>query len=427
MFTPFPIILYLAFKQTDTKNMASIAKILRLDKVNKKGEAPIYFRIIKHRKVRYIATGVRLEKKYWNKSKEVVRSTHTNHKRLNSYLTNKFAELQDKVFEHETISKSLDTGKLKGLILGKAPTEFLPYAHKDLAILWKAGKVGTHDKRKSIINKLTAYMAGKKLYFQSIDSTFLFKYEKYLREHHGNKTNTVHRDLKYIRTMFNNAIREDLIDPSITPFLKYKLKTEKAHRQYLTEDELKLVEKYKAPKYSKIDMHRDMFVFASNAGGLRISDILLLSHSSIEKNHLHISIRKTGSQLSLQIPKVAMAIIKKWKSAPGASKRFVFPILPDGYNKLDLSTENKKLLDNRISSATVAVNKSLKVIALEVGIKKNVSTHIARHTWATRALQKGITIDKVSKLMGHSQLRETQIYAKIMSGELYKAMDVFDE
>ena len=81
--------------------MASLAKILRLDKVNKKGEAPVYFRIIKHRKVRYIASGVRLEAKYWNERKEVVRTNHKNHKRLNSFLLRKFVELQDKIFEHE--------------------------------------------------------------------------------------------------------------------------------------------------------------------------------------------------------------------------------------------------------------------------------------------------------------------------------------
>lgn len=407
--------------------MASLAKILRLDKINKKGEAPVYFRIIKHRKVRYIASGVRLEAKYWNKRKEVVRTNHKNHKRLNSFLSRKFVELQDKVFEHETISKSLNTAMLKEHILGKAPVDFIEYAKKNLEIQWKAGKIGEHDKRKYILNKLIKYLDGKKLYFQNMDITFLYKYEKYLREVRKNGTNTISKNLKYFKTLFNNAIREEVIEPGITPFLKYQMKSEKSHREYLTEKELNQMEAYSPAPYSRIDLHRDMFVFAANVGGLRISDVLLLEYSSIDGKHLHISIRKTGSQLSIKIPQTAMTIIEKWKSAPGKSNRFVFPVLPDNINRNDKSSENKKSIETLISSARTRVNVNLKVVAKGAGIKKNISTHIARHTWATRALRKGISIDKVSKLMGHAQLRETQVYAKIVSEELDRAMDVFDE
>ena len=407
--------------------MASLAKIIRLDKTNKKGEAPVYFRIIKHRKVRYIASGVKLEAKYWNPKKEVVRSNHKNHKRLNSYLANKFTELQDKVFEFETISKSLSTSMLKEHIMGKAPTKFIEYGKKDLKRLWEAGKIGTHDKRKSIINKLDNYMDGRQLYFQNIDFKFLQEYENYLRKHHKNGTNTIYRDLKYFKTLFNNAIREGLIDPSINPFLRYQLKTEKTHREYLTEEELSKIENYQAVPYSRIDLHRDMFVFAAYAGGLRISDVLLLEYAFFDGNHLHTGIRKTGTQLSIQMPQKALAIIEKWKTAPKASRRFVFPILPDTLDRKDESSKNKKVIDDLLSSATAYINKNLKVVAKDVGIKKKVSTHIARHTWATRALRKGISIDKVSKLMGHAQIRETQIYAKIVNEELDRAMDKFDE
>ena len=82
---------------------------------------------------------------------------------------------------------------------------------------------------------------------------------------------------------------------------------------------------------------------------------------------------------------------------------------------------------NEISSATAYINKNLKTIAEKAEIEKHLSFHISRHTWATRALKKGISIDKVSKILGHAQLRETQIYAKIVNEELDKAMDVFND
>ena len=80
-----------------------------------------------------------------------------------------------------------------------------------------------------------------------------------------------------------------------------------------------------------------------------------------------------------------------------------------------------------ISGATAIVNKNLKIISKLAEIDKNISFHLSRHTFATRALTKGISIDKVSKLLGHSSIKETQIYAKIINTELDKAMDVFNE
>ncbi len=171
---------------------------------------------------------------------------------------------------------------LKQHVLGKEPVDFIAYARKDLEKLWSERKVTTHDKRKSIVNKLEDFMDGKTLYFQSIDVSFLKNYEKHLRQHHGNKTNTIHKDLKHFRKLFNDAIREDLIDQSITPFFKFRIKREKTQKEYLTESELAAIESYEATPFTRLDMHRDMFVFSSYVGGLRVSDVIVLEYSSVE-------------------------------------------------------------------------------------------------------------------------------------------------
>ena len=100
---------------------------------------------------------------------------------------------------------------------------------------------------------------------------------------------------------------------------------------------------------------------------------------------------------------------------------FVFPIFSNELNLNDF-----RAIDTAISNATAYINKNLKTIAEKAGIKKRVSFHVSRHTWATQALRKGISIDKVSKIMGHAAIAETQIYAKIMSEELDKAMEAFN-
>ena len=73
------------------------------------------------------------------------------------------------------------------------------------------------------------------------------------------------------------------------------------------------------------------------------------------------------------------------------------------------------------------INKNLKSIATKAKISKKITFHVARHTFATIALKKGIRIEYVSKLLGHANLKETQIYAKIINEELDKAMDVFND
>ena len=108
--------------------MASVSIVYRKDKPNKKGEAPIHFRIIKDRKISYIASGILIPEDHWDSAKNKIKGKHTNSARLNSFLTNKFAELQDQVFEHETISKSSTTRQLKEKIYGKKPEDFFAFA-----------------------------------------------------------------------------------------------------------------------------------------------------------------------------------------------------------------------------------------------------------------------------------------------------------
>jgi integrase/recombinase XerD len=88
---------------------------------------------------------------------------------------------------------------------------------------------------------------------------------------------------------------------------------------------------------------------------------------------------------------------------------------------------NKKAVHNAIGSANAYVNSSLKIIARKAGIEKNIHFHMSRHTWATRALRKGMRIEHVSKLLTHRSIKTTQIYAKIVNADLDAAMEVFND
>lgn len=402
--------------------MPSVSIIYRKDKLNKKGEAPIHFRIIKDRKVSYISSGIMLLEASWDFKNKKIKPKHPNSPRLNSFLANKYTELQDQVFEHETLTKSSTTKQLKEKIYGKKPTDFFVFADEVCEEYLKANKIGTYDKNKSIIKKLKDYQQSSRLDFQDITTLYLSKYEKYLRSKLGNQTNTIHKDMKFIRKLFNDACKIDLIEYSHNPFRKYELKTEKTQRTFLSEEELQALADVKTEKGERLELHKDMFIFAAYVGGLRISDMLLLKWQHFDGTYINFTIYKTGNQLSIKLPNMAISIANKYKPKELNKQAFLFPVLP---NELDL--KNAREVDNEISSATAYINKNLKILAQKAGFEKNLSFHISRHTWATRALRKGISIDKVSKLMGHAAIKETQVYAKIVNEELDKAMDVFND
>ena len=402
--------------------MSSVAIVYRKDKLNKKGLAPIHFRIIKDRKICYISSGIMVPEANWDTEKIKIKSKQQNSARLNQQLTTRFAELQGEVIETETFSKSVTSRQLRNKVYGNKPTNFFTIAADVLDTYESEGKVGTHDKCQSIIKKLEEYNKSKNLFFQDIDVDFLSRYEKYLRVTKENKTNTVHKDLKFIRRIFNEAIKRDLIELQISPFNKFKIKLEKTSRTYLTEEELTLIEHLEMKEGSLIQCHRNMFVFACYAGGLRVSDVLKLKWGHLDGDYMMINIKKTKEQLRIKIPDVGLKIINQLKKKKNVADHYVFPVLENGLDENDA-----RFFDNAINSATSLINKNLKIITKRAKVEKSVSFHISRHSWATRALRFGVPIEIVSKILGHANIRETMIYAKIVNSEMDKAMDLFNK
>jgi integrase/recombinase XerD len=401
--------------------MSSISIVFRKDKLNKNNQAPVHFRIIKDRKIRYITTGQMIPFDNWDFKNNMVKSKHPNSARVNALIAKKFSEINDEMLKMEGSIKSLSVAKIKAEVYGKKAHSFFDIADRLLITYWDKENIGTHDKCKSIVTKLKKYLDNRDIHFQDIDTDFLTKYESYLRNTLNNKTNTVAKDLRFIRRVFNYGIRLNVID-MISPFVRYSIQTEKTKREYLSEDELKRIEELSMVNGERMTLHRDMFVFAAYSGGLRVSDILKLQWKDFDGIHINVYTQKTNAQISIKLPNKALEIISALHDQNTKPEHFIFPMLQE-----PSILKNPVKLDAAINSATAYINKNLKFIAIRANIQKPLSFHISRHTWATRALRKGISIDKVSHLLTHSSLRETQIYAKIVGTELDKAMDVFND
>jgi integrase len=403
------------------KNIMAIIKIiLRTERVNGKNEHPLRLRITKDRKSKSFNLGIHLLAEQWDEEKQRAKKNHPNATKINAYLAQKVAEAEGVTVELETQSKYIGTSRIKETIMGNSAIEFFPYAERFANSFYASGKIGSYKRAKSVIQKLNKYVRGKKICFDIFTVSFLKEYEYYLTSELKNRTNTVHANFRLIRTIINNAIREDVVPAELNPFNKMKLKLEQTTREFLTEDELHKIESLSLQKNYMINHHRNMYVFSSYAGGLRISDVLQLRWKNFDGEKIFIKIRKTQTPLSISLPSKAIEVINSYKKEKGSDSDFIFPIL-----KISPDEKDATIIHTAISRATAYTNKDIKKLASLCDIDKHLSFHTSRHTWATRALTKGMRIEHVSKLMGHAAIKETQVYAKIINSELDKAMALF--
>ena len=405
--------------------MSSVSIVFRKDKLNSKGVGPIHFRLIKNRKVSYIASGHSVHIDDWDEANKLIKvvkrpdmDKHTI-RSINAQIYERFNELQKDVLDLDVQHRRISSRQLKEKVIGKAPEPFYPFADQYAERLNVEGRIGTYDRVRTVISKMKNYRKG--LYFSEITPAFLKEYETHLAKN-GNKVNTIHSNFKIIRAIFNEAFRQGLVQFEENPFLRYKMKTEKTTRVYLTEEELAKFEKATVSPNTKMEVHKNMFIFSCYTGGLRVSDILQLQWKHFDGTHINFKVKKTNSQIVIKVPVKGLEIFNKYKKADSKPDDFIFGCLP-----ADIYKKGAKALDLAVSSATAYIDKNLKDIQKKAEIDKKISFHTSRHTWATRALRKGVSIDKVSKLMGHAAIKETQVYAKIVNEELDKAMDAFND
>lgn len=238
----------------------------------------------------------------------------------------------------------------------------------------------------------------KKLKFQIID-----EFQHYMRASLGYEHNTAVRTLKFMKKITNAAIKNDWIQRC--PFEGISLKMKQVDRPYLTDEELaRLVGKEFSMQ--RLAFVKDMFVFACFTG-LAYIDVKQLKRSDLEQSPdglWWIKIRRQKTNVKSQIPllETAKEIIDKYADLNKMrGEELLLPVL-----------SNQKL------------NAYLKEVADMCEINKCLTFHVARHTFATTVtLQNGVSIESVSRMLGHSNIRTTQHYARIVDKKIAQDME----
>ena len=249
---------------------------------------------------------------------------------------------------------------------------------------------------------MSLYLKGNPLPIKQITPELLAGFRDFLINRMGNSHNTVVENMKVISRLLAEAGFPD------NPCKDLSLSRETPTRNYLLEPELERLMALRLRSGSLEEATRDIF-FVECRTGLRISDLLLLRWESVDGDFLHVRMQKTGRWVVVPVSSGVRNILERYRDLFSGEETYVFPFMKRySMRPGDFSQAR------RVIYATSRIDETLKHLARRAGIEKRVSSHTGRHTFATMLISKGATIYEVKELLGHSDVKVTQLYAHLM-------------
>jgi len=349
----------------------------------------------------------------WNAAAGRAKGLKEEIKSLNAYLD----LLQAKVYaaQHDLIEKGIDVSS--ELIKNKlAGIEEQPHLLIDVikdhnknikSLIGKGYAKGTWTKYETTLKHIEAFLKKKykvkNININQIRYSFITDFEFYLRSEKNIDTNTNGKYIKNLKKILNECVAKEWLDKN--PFANFKVKHVDPNVPHLSRHELELIEA-KEFKNERLSLIKDLFIFSCYTG------FAYIDASKLTPENIHIGIdgrkwlmkNRQTTDIASHVPLLpqALVIIDKYKDHPKAyNKGLLLPML-----------SNQK------------VNSYLKEIGDQCGINKDITFHVARHTFATTVtLSNGVPIETVSKMLGHKKIQTTQIYAKVLDTKVSADME----
>ncbi len=374
-------------------------------KLRKDGTAVIHIIAYLDRKRKYISTKIHVKPRQWSKRLSKV-IDHPNAHTYNAEIQRQINELENYTYDWVRKHGSITLGQLEGYFKYEDNGSFTEFWKYELANDTKLEKE-TKKKHKTALNYWTKFK--KDVQFSELTYNLIRDFDTFLYKHQLH-TNTVFTHHKQVRKYINLAIRSDLLDLNKNPYLKFTPKLVPTERTVLTVGEVQQIE---ALTFSKeefyLELIRDMFLFSCYTG-LRFADTAHLKYENIDATKeglvLNIIAQKTNKQLILPLYKLyerkPEAIIQKYKKQVLYLRGPVFHPYSNQY-----------------------FNRTLKVIAQRAHLQKKVTSHVARHTFATNLASK-VPLHILKAILQHSKIETTMIYLHLSNKLVNDALDSVD-
>lgn len=374
-------------------------------KLLKNGDAPVYLRITLNGDTAEISLKRCIKTTLWDTTRNKAKGTSPEAAELNDYITSVRGQLFMHQRELQEAGKQITAKVLLNTFLGVGEKQWslveLFQEHNDnLKQLIGNGfsplTLQRYDSAlKHIRNYCTVHYNNEKLPLTEVNNKFITGFDFYLKTVAKCQHNSSMKHIKALKKVIRIAIASDYIRKD--PFVNYRITQKNVEREYLTQTEIDAIIN-KEITIQRLDVIRDLFIFECYTG-FAYKDLAALRKENIEigiDGHRWIVIRRGKTGVTCRIPlfPISENIIKKYASH--AEVIITGKLLP--------VPSNQKM------------NAYLKEVAAICGIDKDLHTHLARHSYATTVtLSNGIPMETVSKLLGHSKLQTTQIYAKVVN------------
>lgn len=397
------------------ENQKFFVTLLLKQSRQKGGKAKLFIRITVDGKRAEIATTHFIQPSHWDNSKGRMKSSSPQAVYINGFIDHASNSIQKHFLTNAAVGNVITAPMLKDLYLGikektdpKTLLDAFEYHRIKMTDLIKAGKVAktTLAKYNYCQGKVESFLKHrfkiKDKPLQELSLKFVTEFEHFLLVNEGMQTNSAHKYIVNLKRIMNVAVSLEWIPKN--PFDNFRCSYTNPEREILTQSELDVMQ-HKVILMPRLAEVRDVFLFCCYTG-FAYADV-----AKFEQNALTIGMdgdywlstirQKTGTRESVPLLPLPMEMINRYKDHPVCVK----------YNKLLPVNSNQKY------------NSYLKEIADLCGIKKTLTSHMARHTFATTVtLSNGVPLETVSKMLGHTKLSTTQIYAKVLDTKVSQDM-----
>ncbi len=394
------------------RKLFSVLFFIKKSRVLKNGEVPIMVRITYDKQIAELQLGRSTLPQYWSQAKGAVTSKDKQSKETNMYIEMAKVKIYQIQQEFERTSAHYTANTIRDVYRGvgvKARTLYSTFKEHNekcrelIGIDFELITVRRYDNCLKYLMQTVAKQYGKEdINLSEINGELVRNFEFFLKTERGCAQNTVIRYMKCFKKVTNLAIANEWM--SRDPFAGIKFSEQKVEKEFLTQEEIaRLVQK--EFNIDRLDLVRDVFVFCIFSG-LAFVDVLNLKAEHITKDingklWIRKAREKTDNMCNIPLLQIPQMILEKYKDHPKCLKKGV--LLPV------MANQN--------------MNNYLKEIAALCGINKHLTTHTARHSFASSvALANKVSLSNVAKMMGHSTTRMTQHYAKAMDSSIMEDM-----
>ena len=388
---------------------ASISVVCYKHKTLANGENPLMLRIAKDGKRTMKSLGISINPVNWDFEKNEPKLKCPNRKHIQQLILNTKVEYQKRLLEkavneEEYTSDTLVEEQQKTKIKACTVDSFYQTIISDLKA---KGNVGNSYAYLNSYNMLKSFNNGKKLIytFSHIDVSFLRKYEDWFRERNLKDT-TISYHFRTLRATYNKAIESKVVSANKNPFTQFKISkfSTKTQKRALSKEEVwKIIDADTSNRNSDSILAQDIFTFSYLCGGISFVDIANLTSANIVGDRLIYARQKTHKPINLKLCDKAKNLIEKYNQY-SKEAAYLFPVLHIDRHTTPMQKKN------RVHKICHAINKELRLLAKSLKIKTEVTTYVARHSFATVLKRSGVNIALISEALGHSDLATTQIY-----------------